>query len=105
MTKQERRIARDLAAIYLIFAFIWEGSHMAVDWGNVPQWITAGVAGSAAIIAAIGIGIQYGLAHGKRQQPAVALAAANQVAQPLQANDGLTTTHNEKPGRMGTAGG
>jgi uncharacterized membrane protein len=63
MTKQERRIARDLAAIHLIFAFIWEGSHMAVDWGNVPQWITAGVAGSVAIIAAIGIGIQYGLAR------------------------------------------
>jgi hypothetical protein len=31
------------------------------------------------------------------KQPAVALAAANQVAQPLQANDSQTTIHNEKP--------
>ena len=61
MTKQERRIARELVAIYLIFAFIWEASYMAtttsIDWGSVPQWITAVVAFSAATIAAIGITI------------------------------------------------
>jgi hypothetical protein len=63
MTKQERRIARELAAIYLIFAFSWGGSHMAVDWGSVPQWITAGVAVSAATVAATGIAVQYRLAR------------------------------------------
>jgi hypothetical protein len=41
MTKQERRIARELAPIYFIFGFVWGGSHMAVEWGNVPQWIFA----------------------------------------------------------------
>jgi Domain of unknown function (DUF4760) len=63
MMKQERRIGRELAAIYFIFAFIWVVSHMATDWGNVPQWITAGVADSAVTVAAIGIAIQRSLAR------------------------------------------
>ena len=67
MTKQERRIVCELAVIYLMFAFTWGGLHMAatstIDWGSVPQWITAVVALSAATIAAIGIGIQYRLAR------------------------------------------
>jgi hypothetical protein len=63
MTKPERRIARELAAIYFIFAFIWGGSQMATEWGNVPQWITAGVAVSAVTVAAIGIVIQRSVAR------------------------------------------
>ena len=34
---------------------------MNFDWGNVPQWITAIVAMSAAVVAAIGIGLQWRL--------------------------------------------
>jgi hypothetical protein len=36
---------------------------MNVDWGNVPQWITAIVAVSAAGVAAVGITIQWRLAR------------------------------------------
>jgi hypothetical protein len=63
MTKQERRIARELAVIYFIFTFIWGGSYMTTDWGNVPQWITAGVAVSAVTVAAVGIAIQRSVAR------------------------------------------
>jgi hypothetical protein len=63
MTKQERRIARELAVTYFIFTFIWGGSYMTTDWGNVPQWITAGVAVSAVTVAAVGIAIQRSVAR------------------------------------------
>jgi hypothetical protein len=70
MTKQERRIARELAGIYLAFGLIWGASHMATTdvWGNVPQWITAVVTFLAFITAAIGISIQY---HFARKRAAI----------------------------------
>jgi hypothetical protein len=36
---------------------------MGLDWGTVPQWITAIVAISAVIVAAIGIGVQRSVAR------------------------------------------
>jgi hypothetical protein len=58
-TVQERRIIRDLSAIYLLFGVVtggWSwGSTMNLDWGNVPQWITAVIAVCATAVAAIGI--------------------------------------------------
>jgi len=64
LTAQERRIARELFVIYSIYGMIVGGWHhlsttVGVDWGSVPQWITAGVAVCAAIIAVTGIAVQY----------------------------------------------
>lgn len=65
MTKQERHIARELSAIYFVYGLTWGAWYVAsklnMDLGNVPQWITAIVAISAAAIAATGIAIQYRL--------------------------------------------
>jgi hypothetical protein len=36
---------------------------MNLDWGNVPQWITAVIAVCAAAVAAIGITVQWRLAR------------------------------------------
>jgi Domain of unknown function (DUF4760) len=66
-TVQERRIIRDLSAIYLLFGVVtggWSwGSTMNLDWGNVPQWITAVIAVCATAVAAIGITVQWRLAR------------------------------------------
>jgi hypothetical protein len=67
ITAQERRIIRELPAIYLIFGVVvggWSwGSAMESNWGTVPQWITAGIAFFALVVAAIGIGVQRHLAR------------------------------------------
>jgi hypothetical protein len=52
VTAQERKILRELSAIYVVFGLIAIGVHMVSpatwDWGSVPQWITATVAVIAA---------------------------------------------------------
>jgi hypothetical protein len=67
VTAQERKILRELSAIYVVFGLIAIGVHMVSpatwDWGSVPQWITATVAVIAAGVAAVGIGIQWWLAR------------------------------------------
>jgi hypothetical protein len=67
VTVQERKILRELSAIYAAFGFIAIGGYMAsqaiCDWGSVPQWITAIVAVVAVTVAAIGIAVQWWLAR------------------------------------------
>ena len=72
ITAQERQIARELSIIYLIYGTGAIGIHMVsqthLDWGSVPQWITAIVALSALIVAGTGIWFQR---HVARQRAAI----------------------------------
>jgi hypothetical protein len=63
ITAQERQIARELSMIYLAYAGIVTATHMATDWGSVPQWITAIVAVFAVLVAAVGIAVQRSVAR------------------------------------------
>jgi hypothetical protein len=67
MTAQERRIVRELSAIYTVFGLVIGGWQMAstsnLDWGNVPQWVTSTVAVVALTTTIIGIAIQWRLAR------------------------------------------
>jgi hypothetical protein len=63
MTAQEYRIVRDLSLIYVFYLSVLMVAHMAVDWGSVPQWITAIVAVTAVGVAAIGIAVQKNVAR------------------------------------------
>jgi hypothetical protein len=72
ITAQERRIARELFIIYLISGTGAIGIHMvsqtSIDWGSVPQWVTATVAVFAVIVAGTGIWFQRYVA---RQRAAI----------------------------------
>jgi uncharacterized membrane protein YeiH len=67
VTGQERKILRELPAIYIVYSLIAIVVHMdsTATWN--PQWITATVAVIAAVVAAVGIGINWWLAR-KRSQ-------------------------------------
>lgn len=63
MTSQERRIARELASIYLTYVAIIGAVKVSDTWGTVPQWLTAFIAFGAAVIAVISIRTQRDLAR------------------------------------------
>jgi hypothetical protein len=68
VTAQERQIIRELGGCYVLFGFAAWGGGMAatttgIDWGSVPQWITAVVAVFAVVVAATGIAVQWRLAR------------------------------------------
>ena len=60
---QERRIALELGALYVAYGAILGAVKMSDTWGTVPQWLTAGIALGAAIIAVISIRTQRDLAR------------------------------------------
>jgi hypothetical protein len=65
MTVKERQIVRDLAVIYAVYGVVVGAWHMNwpsnLDWGNVPQWITATIAVAAVVVTGIGIAVQWRL--------------------------------------------
>jgi len=63
ITAHERRIARELSIVYVVFGGIVTSVQMATAWGSVPQWITAMVAAFALLVAAIGIFVQWKIAR------------------------------------------
>jgi anti-sigma-K factor RskA len=63
ITAQERWIARDLSIIYFTYGTVVTMAQTNIDWGSVPQWITAVVAVSAVFVAAIGIAVQRNVAR------------------------------------------
>jgi hypothetical protein len=58
MTAQERRIVRDLFAIYAVYGVVVGVILMSFDWGTVPQWLTVGVAVVAGGIAIYSVSSQ-----------------------------------------------
>jgi hypothetical protein len=67
MTVKERQIARELTVIYTVYGLVAWGYYMistsSLDWGSMPQWLTALIALCALAVAGIGIAVQWRLAR------------------------------------------
>jgi hypothetical protein len=57
LTAQERKIARQLGGVYLVYGCVVSGVYMVGELGvgSIPQWITAGVAVAAGVVALINL--------------------------------------------------